>query len=96
MVREYKSKNVLKTAGFSRQITLNFSFFNTMIPYSSLIDEFQFKIFGLYVPHKVGLQIEKMQINEPECLHQPLSPKTEPRLLRPEELQRKWLHELFT
>ena len=35
-------------------------------------------------------------MNEPECLHEPLSPKLEARLLRPEELLKKWLHELFT
>lgn len=52
LVREYKNKNVLMKGGFSRQITLNFNTFNQLIPYSSLIDEFQFKLFGVYVPEK--------------------------------------------
>jgi hypothetical protein len=39
LVREYKSKNVLMSAGFSRQITLNFATFNELIPCSCLVDE---------------------------------------------------------
>jgi hypothetical protein len=39
ILREYKSKNVLMSAGFSRQITLNFATFNELIPCSCLIDE---------------------------------------------------------
>ena len=52
LVREYKNKNVLMKGGFSRQITLNFNTFNQLIPYSSLIDEFQYQLFGVYVPEK--------------------------------------------
>ena len=39
LIREYKEKNVLMTAGFSRQITMNFAKFNDLIPNSCLIDE---------------------------------------------------------
>lgn len=52
MVREYKNKNILMKGGFRRQIELNYNCFNELIPYSSIIDEFQYKIFGTYVPEK--------------------------------------------
>jgi len=52
IVREYKSKNILLTAGFSRQITLNFQTFNDLVPNSCLIQEMQYVIFGKYVPEK--------------------------------------------
>ena len=52
LVREYKSKNVLMSAGFSRQITLNFATFNELIPCSCLVDELQYTLFGYYLPPK--------------------------------------------
>lgn len=52
LVREYKSKNVLMSAGFSRQITLNFATFNELIPCSCLVDELQYTLFGYYLPAK--------------------------------------------
>ena len=42
--------------GFSRQITLNAATFNDMIPYSTLVDEFQYRLFGFYFPAKPGLE----------------------------------------
>ena len=47
LIREYKNKNILMTAGFSRKITLNFSTFNELIQshtsrvshHSVLVDE---------------------------------------------------------
>jgi hypothetical protein len=60
-VREYKDKNVLLKGGFSRQITLNFNTFNQLVPYSSLIDEFQYRIFGLYIPDKREKVLETMK-----------------------------------
>ena len=61
VVREYKNKNVLLKGGFSRQITLNFATFNQLIPYSALIDEFQYRIFGVYIPEKREKVIETMK-----------------------------------
>ena len=57
MVREYKNKNVLLKGGFSRQILLNFATFNNLVPYSSLVDELQYRIFGIYYPVKREQQI---------------------------------------
>lgn len=51
LVKEYKIKNLMSRGG-SRKIQLNFQVFNNLVPYSSLIDEFQYKIFGIYVPDK--------------------------------------------
>ena len=39
LVREYKEKNVLMSAGYSRQITMNFAKFNDLVPNSCLVDE---------------------------------------------------------
>ena len=50
LIREYKEKNVLMTAGYSRQITMNFAKFNDLIPNSCLIDEIQYTMFKEYVP----------------------------------------------
>ena len=61
MVREYKIRNVLMKEGFSRQVTLNFTTFNRLIPYSSLIDEFQYRIFGQYIPPKKEHELKKMR-----------------------------------
>ena len=61
MVREYKNKNVLLKGGFSRQILLNFATFNSLVPYSSLIDELQYRIFGIYYPVKREQQILELK-----------------------------------
>ena len=51
LVKEYKHKNLL-SRGATRKVSVNFVTFNTVIPYSSLIDQFQYSIFGIYVPEK--------------------------------------------
>ena len=58
LIREYKNKNILMTAGFSRKITLNFVTFNELIQinngrathHSVLVDEIQYIIMGKQVP----------------------------------------------
>lgn len=54
LIREYKSKNVMLKAGYRRKISLNYSTFAEMVPWSCLIDELQFVFFGVYNPPKVG------------------------------------------
>mgnify|MGYP006893384029 CR=1 FL=1 len=50
IVREYKNKNILLKGGYKRRIVLNFTTFNTLVPNSCLIEELQYRIFGVYVP----------------------------------------------
>ena len=59
LIREYKSKNILLQAGYRRQITLNFSTFNLLVPRSCLIDELQYVFFGAYAPKKAS--VNRMQ-----------------------------------
>lgn len=42
--------------GYRRQVSLNYSFFSEVIPQSILVKEFQFTIFGCYMPARVKLQ----------------------------------------
>ena len=60
VVREYKNKNVLMKGGFSRQITLNFQTFNSLANNSCLIDEFQYQVFGVYIPEKKKSLVDEM------------------------------------
>ena len=62
LIREYKSKNILLQAGYRRQITLNFSTFNLLIPKSCLIDELQYVFFGAYAPKKVSVNRIQVQM----------------------------------
>ena len=64
MVREYKNKNILMKSGFRRQIELNFNCFNELIPYSSIIDDFQYRLFGVYVPEKSHAAMLKLRENQ--------------------------------
>lgn len=47
------------SAGFSRQITLNFAKFNDLIPCSCLIDELQYTLFREFVPKLRKSQIKR-------------------------------------
>jgi len=52
IVREFKNKNILLKGGYKRRILLNFTTFNTLISNSCLIEELQYRIFGMYIPQK--------------------------------------------
>ena len=52
MVKEFKTKNILLKHGFRRQVVLNYNLFYDLIPWSCLIDEFQYTLFGTYRPIK--------------------------------------------
>jgi hypothetical protein len=82
-------------AGFARKIKLDFHTFNSLVPYSSLIDEFQFKIFGVYIPEKLPSMLEKMQQQMPDFSRDP-SPKNSPRFFKPEELEKRWIKEILS
>ena len=36
---------------------MDFNFFNKLVPYTCLIDELQYRIFGVYVPEKKGKEL---------------------------------------
>ena len=61
IVAEHKYKNIMMKEGFSRKIPLNFPTFNSLVPYSCLIDEFQYRIFGTYIPSKKESLLHKMR-----------------------------------
>lgn len=60
MVKEYKNKNILLKGGFRRQVQLNYGLFSELIPWSCLIDEFQYVLFGTYVPFKHSLEQKRL------------------------------------
>lgn len=47
LIREFKCKNMLLKGGVKRRIVLNFTTFNTLVPNSCLIKDFQKGIFGI-------------------------------------------------
>ena len=75
LIREYKNKNILMTAGFSRKIVLNFSTFNELIQshsarqshHSVLVDEIQYIILGKQVPET------RRELRDPRLLLENLS-----------------------
>jgi hypothetical protein len=75
LIREYKNKNILMTAGFSRKIMLNFSTFNELIQsncsrpshHSVLVDEMQYIILGKQVPET------RRELRDPRLIMENLS-----------------------